>query len=385
MYRTAKIIAYSLVLLYAIYLHQPSFQWVQDFVNDLSVSTKPKVHQNVPQNKPQTQTPRTNTSNYWDKENVARRERQYKIDQENRKAQTITSNADNNSRSVNPNEGLNNTKNERQPPVESQSSNSGNGNSIRTSRPAVGNQVTRNSQSNSNSYSTVSLKMDGKMRSKPSVLGEVVKEIPMNSTVRILSNAEGDYLRISYQGREGYLNAMYVNRGSLQEVNNVTSSSNSSPSSFKWGTLKMDGKMRDKANAVGKIIKEIPHNAEVRILADLGDYLQISYQGTMGYINEMYLEVSSSENSKVHNNTITITGTVKDNFGDVLPGAYISVKGNTIGTQTDFDGNYKITVKKDDILIFQNSGKQKLEVEVSRASLNKIDVLLGMYTSRIID
>lgn len=35
-----------------------------------------------------------------------------------------------------------------------------------------------------------------------------------------------------------------------------------------------------------------------------------------------------------------------------LPGAAVVVKGTTHGTQTDFDGNYTLTVKEGDILVF---------------------------------
>ena len=42
----------------------------------------------------------------------------------------------------------------------------------------------------------------------------------------------------------------------------------------------------------------------------------------------------------------TITGTVVSASDNVpLPGASIIIKGTTIGTQTDFDGNYSINAK----------------------------------------
>ena len=43
----------------------------------------------------------------------------------------------------------------------------------------------------------------------------------------------------------------------------------------------------------------------------------------------------------------TITGTVKDNTGEPLPGASVIVKGTNNGTQTDFDGNYSLSVSND--------------------------------------
>jgi hypothetical protein len=45
-------------------------------------------------------------------------------------------------------------------------------------------------------------------------------------------------------------------------------------------------------------------------------------------------------------NTKMISGTITDENGLPLPGVNIIIKGTSIGTQTDFDGNYKITVEK---------------------------------------
>ena len=39
---------------------------------------------------------------------------------------------------------------------------------------------------------------------------------------------------------------------------------------------------------------------------------------------------------------ITVSGVVKDNTGQPVPGAAVVVAGTTIGTATDFDGNYTL-------------------------------------------
>ena len=41
---------------------------------------------------------------------------------------------------------------------------------------------------------------------------------------------------------------------------------------------------------------------------------------------------------------MTVTGTVVDNYGDVLPGASVIVKGTLIGTTTSADGSFTINV-----------------------------------------
>ncbi len=70
----------------------------------------------------------------------------------------------------------------------------------------------------------------------------------------------------------------------------------------------------------------------------------------------------------------TITGTVKDNSGS-LPGVNVVVKNSTIGTETDFDGNYSIKAKNGDILVFSFVGMQTTEKTVSTS--NKIDIIMS--------
>ncbi len=51
-----------------------------------------------------------------------------------------------------------------------------------------------------------------------------------------------------------------------------------------------------------------------------------------------------------------IRGTVTDDSGSLLPGVNVVVQGTSIGTQTDFDGNYVISASKGDVLVFSYIG-----------------------------
>lgn len=68
-----------------------------------------------------------------------------------------------------------------------------------------------------------------------------------------------------------------------------------------------------------------------------------------------------------------ISGVVEDQEG-ALPGVNVSIKGTTYGTQTDFDGNFSLNIKKGDVLIFSFLGYETLEVEIGNK--HTIDVLL---------
>ncbi len=71
----------------------------------------------------------------------------------------------------------------------------------------------------------------------------------------------------------------------------------------------------------------------------------------------------------------TIYGTVEDESGP-LPGVTVLIKGTTLGTETDFDGNYTLTAKTGDVLVFSYVGLKTVKVEVDK--IDQINVsLLG--------
>ncbi|MDW7695140.1 SusC/RagA family TonB-linked outer membrane protein [Flammeovirgaceae bacterium SG7u.111] len=60
-----------------------------------------------------------------------------------------------------------------------------------------------------------------------------------------------------------------------------------------------------------------------------------------------------------------ITGTVTDqSSGDFLPGVAIQIKGTSTGTISDIDGNFKITAKSTDVLVFSYVGFTNQEITV---------------------
>ncbi|MEM9918746.1 MAG: TonB-dependent receptor [Bacteroidota bacterium] len=73
----------------------------------------------------------------------------------------------------------------------------------------------------------------------------------------------------------------------------------------------------------------------------------------------------------------TITGTVKDADGESLIGVNVVVKGTTIGTSTDIDGNYSLNVPDDaSTLVFSYTGFKEQEVNIGSQTV--IDVVLGL-------
>ena len=68
----------------------------------------------------------------------------------------------------------------------------------------------------------------------------------------------------------------------------------------------------------------------------------------------------------------TVSGTVTDDQGTPLPGVNVLIKGTTVGTQTDFDGNYSIDAEQGDVLVFSYLGFALVEHTVG--SVDTINV-----------
>ena len=71
----------------------------------------------------------------------------------------------------------------------------------------------------------------------------------------------------------------------------------------------------------------------------------------------------------------TITGTVTDTDGQVLPGVVVQVKGTSIGSFSRAKGKYKVTVPSTaTVLVFKQIGKKSREIAIGVS--DEIDVLL---------
>jgi len=79
-----------------------------------------------------------------------------------------------------------------------------------------------------------------------------------------------------------------------------------------------------------------------------------------------------------------LKGLVKDEVGGPLPGANVLVKGTTVGTQTDFDGNFVLSIPDDsNIVVISYIGYKTIEVDVT--GKDTIEVQLEVAASQLDD
>ncbi len=77
----------------------------------------------------------------------------------------------------------------------------------------------------------------------------------------------------------------------------------------------------------------------------------------------------------VISNDVTVSGNVTDENGEGLPGASVLVKGTTIGTTTNLDGNYKLSVPEGTTLVISFVGYKTQEIELGNRTV--VDVKLA--------
>ncbi len=71
----------------------------------------------------------------------------------------------------------------------------------------------------------------------------------------------------------------------------------------------------------------------------------------------------------------TITGTVRDESGSAIPGASVIIKGTSIGTVTDADGEFKISGRPDDLIVISFIGYKQQEILIGQQTV--VDVKLA--------
>lgn len=88
----------------------------------------------------------------------------------------------------------------------------------------------------------------------------------------------------------------------------------------------------------------------------------------------LLISFSLTGNMVYAQNGITITGTVKDNIGE-LPGVSVTIKGTTSGVFTDIDGNFSLSVPNDkSVLVFSFIGYETQTIPIGSA--RKLDVVM---------
>ncbi|MGD9993908.1 MAG: carboxypeptidase-like regulatory domain-containing protein [Salinivirgaceae bacterium] len=100
-------------------------------------------------------------------------------------------------------------------------------------------------------------------------------------------------------------------------------------------------------------------------------YLYLILLGLLAFVPATYAEDNDNadQRSMVQTDDITVKGKIVDENGEPLPGASIIQKGTSIGTISDANGSFLLSVPSDATLIVSFIGFKSIEVNVKEEQI----------------
>ena len=122
------------------------------------------------------------------------------------------------------------------------------------------------------------------IRSTPSTSAKIIGSLAHGTSVSILDKS-GDWYKISYNGKTGYIKGEFLNLGSAEGATTGTIRLKDSSSSLN---------MRSGPSTNSNVVGSLPHGTVVNILGTSGQWYKISYNGKVGYVRGDYLTLGGA-------------------------------------------------------------------------------------------
>lgn len=146
----------------------------------------------------------------------------------------------------------------------------------------------------------------------PSNDSDILGKIPVGSTV-LITRINENFVRILFNDTIGYIKTKYISTTDLMQEKNKKdeNSSNIQPEKiFANITAQSGTAFREAPSENSKILKTLPFNTSVQILEIENNWLKVSYNKEIGFINKNFASTSNSNtnntnNAKPENSTLT--------------------------------------------------------------------------------
>ncbi len=202
---------------------------------------------------------------------------------------------------------------------------------------------------------------------KPSIIRARLKKLRLASGLLLLLLA----IAVNVQAKtysESVKFDLKMNKASLKEV--FQTITEQSEFKFIYNNDVVNDKQKVSVNTSGARVEEILND----ILPQFNlEYRVVDRQVIVFPVEEK--AIPETKNSAAAQQQKTITGKVADDKGAPLPGVAVVVKGTTVGTVTDIDGNYSLSLPANaQILAFSFIGMKSMEVEIGNQTVINISM-----------
>ena len=154
-----------------------------------------------------------------------------------------------------------------------------------------------------------------RLRSGASTSSSILAVFNKGDTVTI-TGTSGDWYQVNYNGTSGYVYQTYVTKDS------VGSNSSGSSGSSETGTINgTDVRFRSGASTSSSILGVFGKGDTVTITGTSGDWYQVSYNGTSGYVYKTYVTKGSTSSGSSESFTVS-----EDSGDATIRGTYVRVR-----------------------------------------------------------
>lgn len=125
-------------------------------------------------------------------------------------------------------------------------------------------------------------------RTLPSIKSEILTKIPKGTEITIISE-EGDWFKVRYSNIEGYVSKQYV----LLKNDNITIEENDSQNTIIGIFITENDPLnvRLSPSIESQKIGTVPKGGQVSIIAENGDWYEIEYNNSTGFVSKKYIRL----------------------------------------------------------------------------------------------
>ncbi|RPA68331.1 SusC/RagA family TonB-linked outer membrane protein [Cyclobacteriaceae bacterium YHN15] len=161
--------------------------------------------------------------------------------------------------------------------------------------------------------------------------------------------------------------SLEVREGNLEEILNAIENKTDYSFFYTDKNLKDKSKIEliNSSGTVAEVLQEVASKKKLHF-KQVNNIISVKSVNSDEFENKIEIQIDDAD--------VTITGTVKSESGETIPGVAISVLGTTLGTVSDIDGNYRITVPEGSTLVFSYIGFATQNIQIGNRSV--IDVVM---------